>query len=465
MVKLNFKCNVDAKYTLVAKSIIEKEFERANFDFDTAGAVDIYLGSIMDESFRTFIANGYIEKPERAQGYSIKVDKSQDGMTVYICGTDEYGVLYGAVDFCNNYLGRVMWRAGHNEIMKESFFDRFIQKDINLWSKKSSPAVLRRAIWTWGHVIYDYKKFIDNMVMLKLNELVLWNDYAPLNAKDIVSYAHQNGIKVIWGYAWGWDVDCAENDITTEYLEKVQKSVIDKYQKDYCSLGDGIYFQSFTELSKDEINGKCIASVVTDFVNDTSRKLLDIHPDLEIQFGLHATSVKNHLEHFTRLDERVRIVWEDCGAFPYNYDAFCVDDFDRTTEFTDKLLSLRKNEKFGAVLKGQTNLDWRSFTHLTKSDNIGVKDIEFIKERADKKSKLWKIIQSYWLENGDYARRLIKQVSKNEHALLEMLVEDGCFEEYINLSTALCAEFMWDPDRSHLETLGVVSAYPCVKTN
>lgn len=33
----------------------------------------------------------------------------------------------------------------------------------------SRPAVKNRGIWTWGHVIYDYRSFIDNMVMLKLN--------------------------------------------------------------------------------------------------------------------------------------------------------------------------------------------------------------------------------------------------------------------------------------------------------
>lgn len=33
----------------------------------------------------------------------------------------------------------------------------------------SRPAVKNRGIWTWGHVIYDYRSFIDNMVMLKLS--------------------------------------------------------------------------------------------------------------------------------------------------------------------------------------------------------------------------------------------------------------------------------------------------------
>ncbi len=447
----------------IAKSILQREIEYANFEFDTKAGISIYLANSKSEKIAEFIANGYIQVPEKEQGYSIYVGKNPSGgMLVIICGVDDAGVLYGAVDFCNNYLGRVMWKSGHNDIMKSSFFHVVSEGNVKEWRTSSAPAVLRRAIWTWGHVVYDYKNFIDNMVLLKLNELVLWNDFVPLNAKEVVEYAHARGIAVIWGYAWGWDVNCAENDITSEYLEKVQKNVIERYKKDYDGLGDGIYFQSFTELHVDEINGKCIASVVTDFVNDTAKKLLDEYPNLELQFGLHATSVKEHLVEFKRLDERVRIVWEDCGAFPYDYDAFNVNDFDKTEAFTEKLLNLRQNEKFGAVLKGQTNLDWMSFKHLTESQNMGVESADFIQNRAKEKSKLWKIIQSYWLENGEYARRLIQQVSKNKFALLEMLVEDGCFEQNINVATALCAEFMWNPNKTYLETLGKVSAYPCV---
>ena len=42
---------------------------------------------------------------------------------------------------------------------------------------------IRREMWTWGYVIYDYKGFVDNMVKCKLNTLIVWNDYLPLNIK------------------------------------------------------------------------------------------------------------------------------------------------------------------------------------------------------------------------------------------------------------------------------------------
>jgi hypothetical protein len=39
---------------------------------------------------------------------------------------------------------------------------------------------------------------------LKLNQLIIWNDYMPLNVEEIIDYAHSYGIEVIFGYAWGW---------------------------------------------------------------------------------------------------------------------------------------------------------------------------------------------------------------------------------------------------------------------
>ena len=44
-----------------------------------------------------------------------------------------------------------------------------------------APQVRRRGLWTWGYVIYDYRRYLANMARLKLHEIVIWNDYAPLN--------------------------------------------------------------------------------------------------------------------------------------------------------------------------------------------------------------------------------------------------------------------------------------------
>ena len=49
---------------------------------------------------------------------------------------------------------------------------------------------------------------LENMARMKLNQLILWNDFAPINKKDFTDCAHSFGISVMWGYAWGWSLDC-----------------------------------------------------------------------------------------------------------------------------------------------------------------------------------------------------------------------------------------------------------------
>ena len=35
----------------------------------------------------------------------------------------------------------------------------------------------------------------------------------PINAKEIIDYAHEYDIEVIWGYAWGWSTACKDFNI------------------------------------------------------------------------------------------------------------------------------------------------------------------------------------------------------------------------------------------------------------
>ena len=92
--------------------------------------------------------------------------------------------------------------------LTKGYFDTPFHEKLPVWSKISAPDVEDRGIWTWGHTIYDYRSFMDNMLRLKMNEIVVWNDYAPINAREIADYAHSLGMKLIWGFAWGWGVDC-----------------------------------------------------------------------------------------------------------------------------------------------------------------------------------------------------------------------------------------------------------------
>lgn len=374
-------------------------------------------------------------------GYKIEVTKSPyntDKQTISIKGKNDIFTLYGAIDFKNKYIPMCENADMHNPIyyFNKPFYDKMKETVI-----ESNPSKNYRALWSWGYVIYNYKKYIDNMVELKLNMLIVWNDYPPENAKEFIEYAHENGIKIIWGFAWGWDTNCLDIDVSD--LNKLSDSIIEKYEKEYAHLNpDGIYFQSFTETDKEYTGGKLIAEAVTELVNKTSDRLLKKYPDLLIQFGLHHTSVKNRLQFIKKVDPRVYILWEDCGAFPYHYIPKKIENFDETKDITKKLLFLRENEKFGAVLKGHTCLDWSTFTHQSGNFKIGEKDEEFLKNKFKEKEKILRYIQSWWIVNADKACEMIRLMDEN--SIVAALVEDGAFEECIPYSVALFAEMLWD---------------------
>ena len=153
----------------------------------------------------------------------LSVDPSQDGFTiditpadrtVTITACDSIHLLYAAYDFEACYLPMVsncdLWK---NDIV--------LGEHLPEWHYHTAPSHTKRGLWTWGYVIRDYRGYIDRMVSLKLNTLILWNDYPPQNSRELIDYAHTYGVKVYYGYAWGWDtrfdkIDPAHTEELTE---------------------------------------------------------------------------------------------------------------------------------------------------------------------------------------------------------------------------------------------------------
>ena len=393
----------------------------------------IYLGT---KGSNPYIAQNSNAQLSREQEYSICVKND----SVIIEGFDDAGVLYGCVDFYNKYI--VRFEFTHNDYYHVNIFE----KELPDFECISAPSIKDRGIWTWGHVIYDYKDFIDNMVLLKMNTVIIWNDFAPVNASEMVEYAHRCGVKLFWGFAWGWDTNCSE--FSFENLSQTSKAIFEKYEREYKGIeADGIYFQSFTELSKEKIGDVLVAQAVTDFVNATAELFYEKYPDIELQFGLHATSVKNRLEYIKNVNPKIRIVWEDCGAFPFSYQPNDIKTFDETMLLARKIALLRgEQDRFGTVTKGLTKLDWSKFEHLGGAVSLGEASKSFKANRVVRKSKIWRFLQAYWLKNGDKALEAIKIISdiKQNDALITALVEDGMFEENIMFPVALYSEMLWD---------------------
>lgn len=389
------------------------------------------------------------EAPLCAQGYSIRVTRD----TAYIEGGDDAGVLYGCMDFYNRFIVRS--EHPHTDCYWVNPFDA----EWPDFACTSCPAVRDRGIWTWGHVIYDYRGFIDNMVKLKLNTLIVWNDHPPVNAAEMIAYAHDCGVKVIWGFSWFWDTKCNEIDIDQAFASSAD--ILETYERDYHALGgDGVYFQSFTETHQEYIGGKLIAEAVTEFVNHTAAMFFDRHPDLELQFGLHAESVKNRLEYIEKVDPRIRIVWENCGAFPFSYIPNDVETFDQTCAFVEEIAALRgADDRFGVVSKGLTKLDWTAFEHLEGPVFSGTSSKWMKHNRVLRKKRIWRYLQAYWLTNAGMACETVRlmQRCKQGDLYITALVEDGMFEEQILFPVALFSEMLWDCERDVKDLISSVA--------
>ena len=66
------------------------------------------------------------------------------------------------------------------------------------------------------------------MARLKFNELIIWNDFVPLNIREVIDYAHSYGIKVNLGYSWGWIDGCNKiTDISDKKLDELKEQIIE----------------------------------------------------------------------------------------------------------------------------------------------------------------------------------------------------------------------------------------------
>ena len=402
------------------------------------------------------IIQKYINADEiKTDGYVVKVmanPENDDLKLVLITANDPAALFYGAVDFVDDYFGIAAPKHGSVTLVDEIFDNKLPNYYIS-----AAPAIKTRSIFTWGHPINDYRNYIENMARLKLNQLIIWNDFVPLNADEIVDYAHEYGIKVIWGFAWGWSRKCQEFDL--DKTDELADSIFKTYCENYKDLaGDGIYFQSFTEVYADKIGDKLIAEAVVDLVNNVACKILEENPGLSIQFGLHAMSVKEKMEYIAKTDKRVEIMWEDCGTFPYHYDPEIKDmeEYRNTLEFTDKMLSLRNNGKVSMLFKGFMTLDWEGdrFVHQTGPFILGDAKDSLVEHDKQMLTPIWRHYQAGWLTSGKYAYDVARRIYNNRSDVTIGMA--GQFAGGIWLPEALCAQILFECHKPYEEILAKV---------
>ena len=186
-----------------------------------------------------------------------------EGRYVLLTAHNEKELYYAVVSFLDDYIPA--FAPGHSpNRMPDLIFDAPLPP----FSYTESPAFETRSVFTWGHSFNDYRAYIENMARMKLNEVIIWNDYLPVNIDDIIDYAHSFGIRVILGYSWGWrEISNKAELITEEELVALREKVVEQYKNVYARTNcDGIYFQSFTERKEPPLHSgsqcRCVQCLV-----------------------------------------------------------------------------------------------------------------------------------------------------------------------------------------------------------
>lgn len=409
---------------------------------------------------RSTLVRQYVGEDEvEENGFLIKVMKDPacaEGRLVILTARDEQELFYAAVSFLDDYLPTHAPAFGAVR-MPQQIFDAPLEE----YRYREHASHKTRSIFTWGHPINDYRAYIDTMARAKLNQLIIWNDHVPVNVRDVIAYAHSYGIEILFGYAWGWIDGCNQiTDISDARLQELKEQVIRHYETHYADIGcDGIYFQSFTERHDAYIGGRLIAEAVTTFVNDTAEALLQKYPRLKLQFGLHALSVHDHLDEIAKVDQRVEILWEDCGVFPYHYlpEVHSEEEFEKTLDFTRKILTLRgKEAPVGLVFKGMMVLDWTRFAYQRGPFVLGNNAPEVTAHDRRLRTGGWRVFSAEWMQYGHYAQRMLQFIAENALGDVNMCMA-GAFDGGMYFPYAICAQMFRTADGTYGEIMNRVA--------
>ena len=379
------------------------------------------------------------EVPE--DGFAVKVIRNpedEEGSFVFLTAHTEAELFYSVASFLDDYIPKNAPKTCPNAIA-DFIFDAPLPE----YTYSEAPDHKTRSIFTWGHSINDFRAYIDNMARVKLNELIIWNDYIPINIDEIIEYAHSYGIKVVLGYSWGWrEIGNKATEITEETLNKLKELVVRTYREKYAPVNcDGIYFQSFTERKEERVGGKLISEMVTEMVNDIVAELWKITPGLRLIFGLHASSVKKRLNEIANVDPRIEILWEDCGEFPFDYSSYVrnLDNYEETLKFVKEILNLRGGVGVGLVFKGVMMLDWTKKVGQSGPYVMGENAVEIANHDRRMRAKGWKYFSANWMINAKYVHKMMKFINENEISNTTMCIA-GTFDGGLYFPFAMCAE-------------------------
>ena len=372
-----------------------------------------------------------------AGGYVVKVIEDGGRQLVLCCGDTPAASIWAAVDFIDDGLATMRIHRGDGERYTSEIFE---QDRLGAYESRRAPKTATRSIFSWANKMGDYRTYFRNMARCKFNEVILWNDYPPLNAREVADYARSWGVRVLWGWSWGWGPDCEKAYLGN--TEAIADGIVRAWHEKWKPCGgDGIYFQSFTETTKETLNGHSIPEAVVKVVNSAAKRILAEDPDLRIVFGLHAWSMKKHLDVFAKTDPRLEILWENCGGFPFNaWD----DEPEADTTATCRGMLDMKGRKTGFAYKWQLISDWSRFVFQAGPYVLGRNAPSVIEHDRRIYKELWQELSTEWILNGERAWRLTRMIQAHpDRGSLNVVVN---FNAPVHLPTALVAEMFWSAD-------------------
>jgi hypothetical protein len=134
-----------------------------------------------------------------------------------------------------------------------------------------------------------------------------------------------------------------------------------------------------------------------------------------------------------------------------------------TIDYSTKLATFRPGSEFAMVAKGWTTIRLKKLEHesdlllgpLDEPYILGEWPHAFIDERARERQPRWDYVNAAWLENYSAALRFFREIRATSAAPMTVLalIEEGFFEQHIQVSAALLGEMLWNPRREQKQYL------------
>ena len=369
------------------------------------GKRDIIVVGVPSENatLRNYLGNGVKSVP--FGGYLIRTSHENGRNIVLVAGDTPEAVLWATFDFLDVVAPTLEGEISSQHGRYAGTFFRV--GEIPAYEYRRQPQTLVRSIFSWGHVVDDCRATFREMARARFNRAILWNDQLVVNARDVVDCAHSWGVKVYWGFSWGWTLSGKEGK-DLDFAKLADDIVAEWRQKWKPMGGDGIYFQSFTETSNREIGGRSIPEAVTELVNAVAARIRAEAPGIDIVFGLHSNSMKREgaAEAIAKVDPSLEILWENCGGFPFWETNGKVEPPD--VAFCDQILAL--NKLVGLAWKAQLRMDWRNYVSPAGPFMLGCAGEKLLARDRAVTVPRYASFDEDWILNGNLAYDFVRHI-------------------------------------------------------